>query len=89
MLLLPMGLPIESWHGVQRQIVRFGVVNLRNSGQASRAIYALSWIIFHHNLFAPDSIRGSWIHHHQTPDSMTSPHLFLIRLTGQGSHVLY
>ena len=57
MPLLPMGPPIESWHGVQRQIVRFCVVNLRNSGQASRAIYALR-ILFHHNLFAPDSIRG-------------------------------
>ena len=72
----------------QRQIARFCVMNLRNSGQASRAIYALR-IIFHHNLFAPDSIRGSWIHHHQTPDSMTNLHLFLIRLTGQGPHVLY
>ena len=58
----------------QRQIARFCVMNLRNSGQISRAIYTLSRIIFHHNLFVPDSIRVSLIHHHQTPDSMTSPH---------------
>ena len=60
----------------KRQIARFCVMNLRNSGQASRAIYTLSRIIFHHNLFVPDSIRVSLIHHHQTPDSMTSPHYF-------------
>ena len=60
----------------QRQIARFCVMNLRNSGQVSRAIYTLSRIIFHHNLFVPDSIRVSLIHHHQTPDSMTSPHYF-------------
>ena len=59
----------------QRQIARFCVMNLRNSGQVSRAIYTLSQIIFHHNLFVPDSIRISLIHH-QTPDSMTSPHYF-------------
>ena len=61
----------------QRQIAaRFCVMNLRNSGQVSRAIYTLSRIIFHHNLFVPDSIRVSLIHHHQTPDSMTSLHYF-------------
>ena len=60
----------------QRQIARFFVMNLRNSGQVSRAIYTLSRIILHHNLFVPDSIRVSLIHHHQTPDSMTSPHYF-------------
>ena len=59
----------------QRQIARFCVMNLRNSGQVSRAIYTLSQIIFHHNLFVPDSIRISLIHH-QTPDSMTSLHYF-------------
>ena len=75
-LLLPREPSIESWHGVQRQIARFCVMNLRNSGQASRAIYALNRIIFHHGLFAPDSIIGSLIYHHQTPDSMTSPHHF-------------
>ena len=61
---------------VQRQIARFCVMNLRNSGQVSGAIYTLSRILFHHNLFVPDSIRGSLIHHHQTPDSMTNPHYF-------------
>ena len=70
------GPPIELWHGMQRQIVRFCVMNLRHSGQASRAIYALNRIIFHHGLFAPDSIIGSLIYHHQTPDSMTRPHHF-------------
>ena len=59
----------------QRQIVRFCVVNLRNSGQVSRAIYTSSRIIFHHNLFVPDSIRVSLIYH-QTPDSRTSSHYF-------------
>ena len=54
---------------------RFCVMTLRNSGQTSRAIYALSRMIFHHNLFVSDSIRISLIHH-QTPDSMTSPHYF-------------
>ena len=60
----------------QRQMARFFVMNLRNSGQVSRAIYTLSRIILHHNLFVPDSIRVSLIHHHQTSDSMTSPHSF-------------
>ena len=59
----PRGPLIESWHDIlRRQIVRFGVANLRNSGLL-RAICALNRTIFHHNLLAPDSTRGpieSW-----------------------------
>jgi len=40
----------------------FFVANLRNSGLI-RAIRALTWAIFHHNLLAPELIRGSLITH--------------------------
>ena len=50
---------VESWRSIsQRQIARFCVANLRNS-KLSRAIPALNWMIFPHDLLAPDSIRGS------------------------------
>ena len=50
---------IKSWHGIlRRQIVRFCVVNLRNS-LLLRAIHALNRTIFHRNLLAPDLTRCS------------------------------
>ena len=57
--MLPEELPLESWHGVRSdRFARFCVVNLRNSGQTSRAIYALSRMIFHHN--SPQSVRAGF-----------------------------
>ena len=73
---------IKLWHGVLlRQIVLFYVANLRNSWLL-RAIRALNWTIFHHNLLMPDLIRGfmcdSWL---VTRDSSwTGFYLFVLEL---------